>query len=84
MLLPVVLRQDRGVAVLSREVVLVELALRHARLPALPLKETPSRTRDRARRHTRPMDRGAGEIPHGSVGGEYIKAGEPIVEESVG
>ena len=30
------------------------------------------------------MDREPGEIPCGSVGGEYIKAGEPTVEESVG
>ena len=50
-LLPVVLSQNKAVAVLYQKAVVVDLALQQARLTALPLplKKTRSRTRKRAR-----------------------------------
>ena len=85
-LLAGVLSQNKAVAVLCQKAVVVELALRQAWLTVLPLplKKTRRRTRKRARLQQYKAD---GQKTRwntcGSVRGQYIKAGEPTVRESV-
>ena len=72
----VVLSQDKAVAILSRKA--VELSLHfHCR------KQEAGEEKGQDHSNTRPMDRGPGEIPCESVGGQYIEAGEPTFKESV-
>ena len=70
--LPVVLSQDKAVAVLSRKAVV-----------EIDSTQEAGQEKGQDSSNTRPMDRGPGEIPCESVGGQYIEAGEPTFKESV-